>query len=469
MHCDNGETVGYTYDKLKRLILANSSVSGQQSYSYDGFGNMTYKSGSFSMQADPATNRLTNLPYPGHYDANGNMYQGNWSYDVENRLASVDAAGGEHYMYDPSNKRVYKQTSSGETYFFYGLDGKVMGEYAVYWPGGVNGGMVLNRTTESGYFGGKKVVPSMARDRLGSVRASGSPANRPYGENYSGSNTDGFGTYYQDSSTGLNYADQRYYNATYGRFNTPDRYMTGSKGADPGSWNRYSYVQSDPVNFSDATGRERDDSSDPPAVYSGSATWCDLMLSGVLPGAVSACGNYIAFDGAAPLHLARTAGGIGELFAYTLYGDGGIDIGAINWDNIFALAPSPTGGPVTLQELYKLLTANPALVLLAASLFGPTQPDDAAQHLPPNASRCPDAAHFNDPTQAPHPGWVWRGGKGSQPGDDRGAWVSPSGSESLHPDLNHPPGKDPHWDYRDPLGTFWECDQNGNIKIRINQ
>ena len=38
------------------------------------------------------------------------MYQGNWSYDVENRLASVDAAGGERYMYDPSNKRVYKQT-----------------------------------------------------------------------------------------------------------------------------------------------------------------------------------------------------------------------------------------------------------------------------------------------------------------------------------------------------------------------
>ena len=256
-----GETVGYTYDSLKRLITANSSVSGQQSYTYDGFGNMTGKTGSFSMQADPATNRLTNLPGGWGYDANGNMYQGNWSYDVENRLASVDAAGGERYMYDPSNKRVYKQTSSGETYFFYGLDGKVMGEYAVYWPGGVNGGMVLNRTTESAYFGGKKVVPSLVRDRLGSVRASGSPANRPYGENYSGSNTDGFGTYYQDSSTGLNYADQRYYNATYGRFITPDRYIALAGGAnnpaDPQSWNRYAYVGNDPTNYGDPSGQFR--------------------------------------------------------------------------------------------------------------------------------------------------------------------------------------------------------------------
>jgi hypothetical protein len=47
--------------------------------------------------------------------------------------------------------------------------------------------------------------------------------------------------------------------------------------------------------------------------------------------------------------------------------------------------------------------------------------------------------------------------------------VSPSGSESLHPDLNHPPGKPRHWDYRDPLGTFWECYEEGTIKMRQNQ
>ena len=115
-----GETVSYQYDRLKRLISATSSVWGQQLYTYDGFGNMTSKSGSFNVLINPATNQMTGF----NYDANGNMYQGNWSYDVENRLVGVDAAGGERYMYDPSNKRIYKQNNSsqpgGETYFFYG-------------------------------------------------------------------------------------------------------------------------------------------------------------------------------------------------------------------------------------------------------------------------------------------------------------------------------------------------------------
>ena len=53
-------------------------------------------------------------------------------------------------------------------------------------------------------------------------------------------------------------ADQRYYNQM-GSFWTPD--PGGIKTAnpkDPGSWNRYAYVQGDPVNFTDRTGLNRD-------------------------------------------------------------------------------------------------------------------------------------------------------------------------------------------------------------------
>ena len=48
---------------------------------------------------------------------------------------------------------------------------------------------------------------------------------------------------------GLDYADQRFYASTYGRFNTPDPYQSGSGSGtpgDPGSWNRYTYVEGDP-------------------------------------------------------------------------------------------------------------------------------------------------------------------------------------------------------------------------------
>ena len=51
------------------------------------------------------------------------------------------------------------------------------------------------------------------------------------------------------------YADQRYYNPWYGRFNTPDPAgLNAVSPDDTGSWNRYAYVRGDPVNRSDASG-----------------------------------------------------------------------------------------------------------------------------------------------------------------------------------------------------------------------
>ncbi len=92
-----GETVVYQYDMLKRLTGATAS-GWTQSYIYDGFGNMTAKSGSFNMLVDPMTNHVAGLPNGWYYDGNGNLYQGYyWGYDMENRLVSVDAAGNEQY------------------------------------------------------------------------------------------------------------------------------------------------------------------------------------------------------------------------------------------------------------------------------------------------------------------------------------------------------------------------------------
>ena len=52
----------------------------------------------------------------------------------------------------------------------------------------------------------------------------------------------------------------------------------------------------------------------------------------------------------------------------------------------------------------------------------------------------------DDPTKAPD-GFEWRGE--GQPGSARGNWYNPKTREILHPDLNHPIGIDPHWDFRD--------------------
>jgi RHS repeat-associated protein len=56
------------------------------------------------------------------------------------------------------------------------------------------------------------------------------------------------------SLPGIDYADQRYYASSYGRFNSVD---SGRAHADdPVSWNRYSYTGGDPVNRVDPNGTD---------------------------------------------------------------------------------------------------------------------------------------------------------------------------------------------------------------------
>jgi RHS repeat-associated protein len=108
------------------------------------------------------------------------------------------------------------------------------------------------------------------KDRLGSVRTTAGSAQNPahigpqyrylpYGEEEGSPTPDGpvkFATYERDSTASAqDYAQQRYYSNVYGRFFSPD--PGGVKTAnprDPGSWNRYAYVQGDPVNFYDPHG-----------------------------------------------------------------------------------------------------------------------------------------------------------------------------------------------------------------------
>jgi len=111
------------------------------------------------------------------------------------------------------------------------------------------------------WFAGKLIQDSsattnaVALDRLGTNRANGARF-RPYGDEITSTANDRekFATYTRNSYTGFDYADQRFYASTYGRFNTPDPYKGSGGPSDPGSWNRYAYVEDDPVNSSDPLG-----------------------------------------------------------------------------------------------------------------------------------------------------------------------------------------------------------------------
>ncbi len=57
-----------------------------------------------------------------------------------------------------------------------------------------------------------------------------------------------------------------------------------------------------------------------------------------------------------------------------------------------------------------------------------------------------------NPNTSPGPDWEWRG----SPDGKLGAWYNPKTKETLHPHLDHGPGKDPHWEWIDPYGNSWD-------------
>jgi RHS repeat-associated protein len=110
------------------------------------------------------------------------------------------------------------------------------------------------------YFGEKlmrSAGATVVTDRLGSVRANSNGERMnyfPYGEERTAT-ADGrekFGTYFRDAG-GVDYADQRYYASGNGRFLTADSYP-GVNLRSPITWNKYSYVNGDPVNLFDPSG-----------------------------------------------------------------------------------------------------------------------------------------------------------------------------------------------------------------------
>jgi RHS repeat-associated protein len=113
------------------------------------------------------------------------------------------------------------------------------------------------------YFAGRLIKSNgqwVVTDRLGSVVKSGTETLRyfPWGEErtVTAHNRDKFATYHRDAS-GLDYALNRYYSSSHGRFLTPDPYVASAAPTNPQSWNRYPYVENDPVNFADPWGLDQ--------------------------------------------------------------------------------------------------------------------------------------------------------------------------------------------------------------------
>jgi RHS repeat-associated protein len=212
-------------------------------------------------------------------------------------------------------------------------------------------------------------------DQLGSV-VNSSQAYFPWGETKGTSNpqdTWNFATYWQDSNTGLDYANNRYYSNQYGRFMTPDPYQAQVGGPgdpnDPGSWNRYTYTRGDPVNRYDPAGT---DDCGPNWVSDASLSGpCDIPdpYGGYFD--LSSIISY--WQGFAAPQNAYIPGFSAP--AWTTYGYGTI-LGTVDWTEVvdyLTQTPTATAGAAigsTWFDFLKVLVGNPVLNALGLLLAG---------------------------------------------------------------------------------------------------
>ena len=261
---------------------------------YDAYGNMlsmaTLVNGattnSRTMGAVASTNRLCSgsMCSSGNlglvdYDDAGNLRSINgrtYTFDSQNMMATLSDVKSENFVYTADDERiwVYNGPTSSSRWFARGLDGKVLREYTT---AGTAGAQTWSFSKDYVYRGGNivsSVAPSGAitqfhLDHLGSTRLVTNASRTilekteyfPFGEESTtpGPETKKFTGHERDynsaSGFSLDYMHARYYSANLGRFLSVDPTWESADVKRPQSWNRYSYVLSNPVNATDPDGR----------------------------------------------------------------------------------------------------------------------------------------------------------------------------------------------------------------------
>jgi len=261
----------YGYDSLDHLLSATNAGTPalSQSFTYDLGGKLTSNS-SVGAYAYPTQGSSAFQPHAvstaGNwsfaYDLNGNqttrltagVTDRTIAYDNDNRPTTVTLGSATvTYLYGPDGERLKKQTASGTTLYL-GPDTEI----------DPAGGHTNYLGTDVKQVGG--VINVLHRDHLTSVRrvtdASGTLTRasvyQPYGVQtetvlspLSPVEPKGWIGERTDPETGLTYLHARYYDASLGRFLSPDWWDV----SDPGvGTDRYGYSMGDPVNKADPNG-----------------------------------------------------------------------------------------------------------------------------------------------------------------------------------------------------------------------
>ncbi len=262
----------YAYTNLGQLSQGPLNGSGAYTYLYCSSSQPHQLTGLYASGA--TCSNKTGQVYASSYDAWGNVtsrtYSGTTatlSYDILDHLTQwyVSSTNQEQYIYDANGERVLRRstTSSGTTLTVYAF-GLEEHQYS---------GSGTNQSNIYYYSLGGRLIGSLdangttfyLTDALGSLLASFSnTANSaslksnqlfsPYGTARYTSGTlntaKGFTGQYNDTLTGLDYFNARYYDPVVGVFLSADKAQGNLQGMNP-----YAYVQGNPETYGDPTGR----------------------------------------------------------------------------------------------------------------------------------------------------------------------------------------------------------------------
>ncbi len=266
-------TQTFTYDPLDRLESATGPY-GSHSYSYNPIGNILTKAGvTYTYGATAQTcNRLmphavtsTSDGKSYTYDCNGNMLsdgERTLTWDADNKPVAITrtGVGTTTFAYSGDGARVKKAGPAGTIRYAGGLEDHVTDQVQVKHimagslrvatrvVGGPNAGTYF---THGDHLGSLNVLTNSQGVEVQGL------TYLPFGETHTNQGSVDFHQrrytgQEQDPETGLYFYNARYYNPVLGRFLSPDSIVPGA--GNPQSLNRYSYVNNNPVNFTDPTG-----------------------------------------------------------------------------------------------------------------------------------------------------------------------------------------------------------------------
>ena len=287
----------YRYDALSRLTSA--TVAGgtrSQTYEYDGYGNLwkiqTAGAVRRELPIDPATNRIgtptSTSTVTATYDAAGNETRINngplRSYDALRMMTANGADAVYVYTADDERIAVTNPSRTSWQWTLRGMDQKPLRELKetvtgssrqwtwvrdyVYGDGTLVAAYVNHATPA-------RTLQHYHLDHLGTPRlitdGNGVEITRdelfPFGEDpqfnvgdperlhFTGHERDYAGGTSIANADYLDYMHARYYSPTLGRFLSVDPTWASADLGNPQSWNRYIYVQDNPIGRVDPTGK----------------------------------------------------------------------------------------------------------------------------------------------------------------------------------------------------------------------